>query len=98
MSVFGQSARKNSRFIIGVTDRIKPLTHQKKMKIKCVGILGMNRVLKNLDEGCPSILRVISEVKEQSMSFDAFSYGLIVRDISTLSVRKQYNDSARFSN
>lgn len=89
---------KNSRFIIGVTDRVKPLTHQKMMKIKCGGILGMNRVLKDLDEDCPSILGVISEVKEQFVSFDAFPYGQIVRDISTFSVRKKCNDSARVSN
>ena len=79
----------NSRFIFSVTDTSLPLTHQNMMKIKCGGLIGINRVICSKEQIKPSVIKTKSLIKHEYGSFDKFPFGQIIRDISTFKVRNK---------
>lgn len=78
----------NTRFILGVSNKDNPLTHQQYMKIKCGGMVGMQRVLELGSEALPSVTVISAHIMKQYGSLADFPYGEIVRDIAGFSHRK----------
>lgn len=83
----------NTRFILGVSNKDKLLTHQQYMKIKCGGIQGMQRVLNPGEEDLPSVTDISAHIIRQYVSLADFPYGEIVRDIANFSHRKSAKKS-----
>ncbi len=78
----------NARFILGVSNKDQPLTHQQYMKIKCGGMEGMHRVLKLETNELPLVTKISEYTIKQYGSLEDFPYGEIVRDIANFSHRK----------
>jgi len=53
--------REKSRFVLGLSHADSELTHMQLMKIRCGGLLGMQRILMDERETCevPDVLRLI---------------------------------------
>ena len=80
--------KTNSRFILGVMDNEHELTHAQLMKIRCGGLLGMQRVL-NIDcDKIVNIRNVIECVTTKYGSVNDFPYDEIVQDIKQFKYRK----------
>lgn len=78
----------NTRFILGVTSENIELTHAHLMKIRCGGLLGMQRVL-NIESNQPVNVRdVIDKSIKEYGSIDRFPYNEIVQDIKNFKHRK----------
>jgi len=80
--------KENARFILNLNDTDTQINHAQAMKIKCGGILGMQRMLKPGPDETPSIVDIIVRASEQHGDLDHFPYGEIVRDISIFNHRK----------
>lgn len=78
----------SARFILGVNNDNKELTHAQIMKIRCGGLLGIKRVF-NIDSTQPVDVRdVIDKVIKEHGSIESFPYSEIVQDIKNFKHRK----------
>jgi hypothetical protein len=80
------SLKENSRFVLGLHDDPDLLTHAQLMKIRCGGLLGMQRVLE-LGDHKPDVRTVIDKVNERFESVDSFPFNEIMPDIKHFSHR-----------
>lgn len=64
------------------------LTHAQFMKIRCGGLLGMQRVLKLDIEKKVVVRDVIDSAERKYGSLDSFPYNEIVQDIKRFKLRK----------
>lgn len=80
--------KKNTRFILGIKDEMCELTHAQLMKIRCGGLLGMQRVLKLDTEKKVVVRDVIDSVEKEYGSINSFPYNEIVQDIKCFTHRK----------
>lgn len=83
-----EAFKENTRFILGVKSENVELTHAHLMKIRCGGLLGMQRVL-NIDSNQPLNVRdVIDKTIEDYGNIENFPYNEIVQDIKNFKHRK----------
>jgi len=90
-----QLLKKNARFTLNLSDTDTQISHAQAMKIKCGGVLGMQRILKPASNQVPSIVDIIDQTRERYGSIDTFPYGEIIRDITGFSHRKLKRDKGR---
>jgi len=79
---------KNSRFIIGSNNGADELTHAQSMKIRCGGLIGMQRVLFD-DDATPNVRKVISSTTKRYNQLSLFPYHEVITDIQHFSHRKK---------
>lgn len=78
--------KKNSCFVLGISDSDIELTHAQLMKIRCGGLLGMRRVLK-AGEHLPDVVDIINQTELQFGSLTDFPFSEIMPDIKAFSHR-----------
>lgn len=78
----------NTRFILGIKSENDELTHAHLMKIRCGGLLGLQRVL-NIESGrLVNVRDVIDKIIKDYSSIAGFPYNKIVQDIKDFKYRK----------
>ena len=82
--------KEQSRFILGLGANENELTHMQLMKIRCGGLLGMQRVLSEVKEA-PDVLVIMELAQLEYGELLAFPFNEIVRDIKIFSHRKKRN-------
>ena len=80
--------KEKSRFILGITSNEIELTHMQLMKIRCGGLLGMQRILSDINEA-PEVLNIIELSKEKYGDMRNFPFNEIVQDIKGFSHRNK---------
>ncbi|MFV2060319.1 MAG: hypothetical protein ACC653_06505 [Gammaproteobacteria bacterium] len=78
-----------SGFILGFKPHEVELTHAQSMKIRCGGIIGMQRVLNVNVDSTPVIPDVLDASSNQYQTVTDFPFNEIVQDIKTFSHRKK---------
>ena len=81
--------RERSRFVLGSRNEDSELTHAQSMKIRCGGLLGMQRVLGLDTVVAPSVLEVIAAIRARYADLAGFPFNEIVKDIQAFSHRKK---------
>jgi len=81
--------KQQSRFVLGLASDQAQLTHAQSMKIRCGGLLGMQRVLQLSASDRPDVIDMITGAAQQFGQLSAFPFNEIVRDISRFSHRKK---------
>ena len=80
--------KQKSHFILGITQLESELTHMQLMKIRCGGLMGMQRVLIG-NTSVPNVLETMSLSEQRYGSVAEFPFSEIVRDIKEFSHRKK---------
>jgi len=81
--------KDKSRFILGISHSDQELTHMQLMKIRCGGLIGMQRVLSDHVGGIPDVLVLIKQANIKFGNIMAFPFNDVVRDIKEFSHRKK---------
>lgn len=81
--------KERSRFVLGTRNQDSELTHAQSMKIRCGGLLGMQRVLGLESVAAPSVLDVIAATRARYGDLAGFPFNEIVKDIQAFSHRKK---------
>lgn len=81
--------RRRSRFVLGLSDRSDLLTHAQLMKIRCGGLLGMQRMLQPEAAQTPSVVALIDAARRVYGDLGAFPFSDIVPDMQAFSHRKR---------
>ena len=81
--------REKSRFVLGLSRADSELTHMQLMKIRCGGLLGMQRILMNETgaSGTPNVLQLIQLAEQRYGEVDNFPFSEIVSDIQSFKHR-----------
>ncbi len=79
--------KQHSRFVLGRLDEAGELTHAQSMKIRCGGVLGMQRLLQPTATGAPQVPELILAAKAEFNSLDQFPFDRIMQDIRSFSHR-----------
>ncbi len=82
--------KEKSRFVLSLTDTEEELTHQQLMKIRCGGLLGMQRLLVEDIQDKPDVLDMQNQAIDAYGDIKNFPFSEIVRDIKDFSHRKKY--------
>ncbi len=82
--------REKSRFVLGISNSSEELTHLQLMKIRCGGLLGMQRLLTEGPQTCPNVIEIQQKARDVYGDIGAFPFSEIVRDIKDFSHRKKY--------
>lgn len=83
-----EAFKLNTRFILGVNSENTELTHAQLMKIRCGGLLGMQRVLNIASQQPVEVRDVIDKTIKNHCSIESFPYNEIVQDIKNFKHRK----------
>ncbi|MFK5894604.1 MAG: hypothetical protein QM504_15390 [Pseudomonadota bacterium] len=81
--------KEQSRFILSLSLHDQELTHMQLMKIRCGGLLGMQRVLSDDCNDVPDVLDIQNQTVEKYGEVNKFPFNDIVRDIKDFSHRKK---------
>jgi len=81
--------KEHSSFIVGLNKQQTEITHAQAMKIRCGGILGMQRVMKIKIGSVPVITEILTSCKQHYGEFKNFPFNEIVQDIKNFSHRKK---------
>lgn len=81
--------REKSRFVLGITDDGSEMTHTQLMKLRCGGLLGMQRVFNSDDEKLASIREIIAKTESVYGDVEKFPFSEIMRDIKEFNHRKK---------
>ena len=85
--------REKSLFVLGIAHDDDELTHAQLMKIRCGGLLGMQRVLgQDVDES-PVVREIVAGAEARYGDVVQFPFSEIVRDIKAFSHRHKIHDS-----
>lgn len=79
--------KQKSRFILGLNSAKTELTHAHSVKIRCGGLLGMQRHLEITVGQAPLIRDVINAAEARYGRIDDFPYDKIIQDINNFSHR-----------
>ena len=79
--------KRQSRFVLGISEADRMLTHAQMMKIRCGGLQGMQRVLGLSADKPPAVREVIDAADEQYGQVADFPFDRIVQDIQGFSHR-----------
>ncbi len=85
------SLKNNSSFILGFDTTETLLTHSQSMKIRCGGILGMQRVMDIGINSPPVIPDIIATAELLYNEASNFPFNEIVQDIKLFSHRKKHH-------
>lgn len=85
---------EQSRFILGLSDTRGELPHTHLMKVRCGGILGMQRVLQITPDQPPAVVDIIDKARMQYGAVEDFPFNEIVQDIKGFSHRNKSRDRA----
>jgi len=80
--------KEKSHFVLGITQHEDELTHMQLMKIRCGGLIGMQRVLTG-NTDVPDVLETMRLAGQRYGSVTEFPFSEIVRDIKEFSHRKK---------
>lgn len=83
-----EAFKSNTRFILGVKNEYVELTHAQLMKIRCGGLLGMQRVLGLESKESVEIRDVIDKSINNYGNLNSFPYKEIIQDIKKFKHRK----------
>ena len=86
--VLDDAFKINTRFILGMIDEEEELTHAQLMKIRCGGLIGMQRVLGFDPEQPVNVREVIDKTISNYGEIENFPYNEIVQDIKNFKHRK----------
>lgn len=81
--------KQQSRFVLGLASDDAQLTHAQLMKIRCGGLLGMQRLLQPSITENPCVRDMITGAEQRFGQLSAFPFNDILRDISSFSHRKK---------
>jgi len=81
--------KEQSRFILGISHAEQALTHMQLMKIRCGGLLGMQRVISGEVGVIPDVLNVMHQAEVKYGDVLTFPFNEVVRDIKEFSHRKK---------
>jgi hypothetical protein len=81
--------QNNSRFVLGLGHDDVELLHAQLMKIRCGGLLGMQRVLAPGGDEPPAVREIIDKANASYGDVSQFPFNEIVRDIRAFSHRKK---------
>lgn len=81
--------KEKSRFVLGLPHQDTELTHMQLMKIRCGGLLGMQKNLSAQPSDIPDVLETIQLAKDKYGDLAQFPYSEIVRDIKEFTHRKR---------
>ncbi|RDH85915.1 MAG: hypothetical protein DIZ80_00110 [endosymbiont of Galathealinum brachiosum] len=81
--------KEQSRFILGLNQHEQALTHMQLMKIRCGGLLGMQRILSDQLDEVPDVLGVKHLAEQKYGDVSNFPFNEIVRDIKDFTHRKK---------
>lgn len=81
--------KKYSRFVLGLSRDDVELTHAQLMKIRCGGLMGMQRLLKMTAGTPPAVTDVIAAAESQYGEIERFPFNEVVKDIQAFSHRKK---------
>jgi len=81
--------KEQSRFILGISQSDQALTHMQLMKIRCGGLLGMQRVISGTVDRTPDVLNVMHQAETLYGDVLSFPFNEVVRDIKEFSHRKK---------
>lgn len=81
--------KEQSRFILGISQPEQELTHMQLMKIRCGGLIGMQRVISGQLDSPPDVLNVMHQAEIMYGDVLAFPFNEVVRDIKEFSHRKK---------
>lgn len=73
--------KENSRFALGIRNLDQALTHAQLMKIRCGGLLGMQRVMKQSGDECIDIVSLVQAILTHYGVFENFPFSEILNDI-----------------
>jgi len=81
--------KEQSRFILGISQANQELTHMQLMKIRCGGLIGMQRILSDQVDAIPDVLNIMHQAEIKYGDVLAFPFNEVVRDIKEFSHRKK---------
>ncbi|MCW8933589.1 MAG: hypothetical protein OQK98_02585 [Gammaproteobacteria bacterium] len=81
--------KKQSCFILGISKPDQELTHMQLMKIRCGGLIGMQRVISAQPDTIPDVLNVMQQAEIMYGNVLDFPFNEVVRDIKEFSHRKK---------
>lgn len=81
--------KEQSRFILGISQPDQELTHMQLMKIRCGGLIGMQRVISGQLDNAPDVLNIMHQAEVMYGDVLAFPFNQVVRDIKEFSHRKK---------
>jgi hypothetical protein len=84
--------KKNARFSLSLSNTDDQISHAQAMKIKCGGLLGMQRILEPGTDAPPSVVDIIATARERYGSLEDFPFGEIIRDIAGFNHRSRKGD------
>lgn len=88
--------KEKSLFVLGISQHEENLTHMQLMKIRCGGLIGMQRLLSpdnTSDRIIPDVLQTIALAEQRFGSINEFPFNEIVRDIKEFSHRTKRQKS-----
>jgi hypothetical protein len=80
--------KEKSRFALGLSEEVE-LTHAQLMKIRCGGLLGMQRLLQHELDRPPVVRETISETEARYGDIENFPFNEIMKDIQGFRHRKR---------
>jgi len=80
--------KEKSRFVLGISQHEKEFTHMQLMKIRCGGLIGMQKILQHRINEAPDVLEIMQKAKQNYGSLEGFPFSDIVREIKLFSHRK----------
>lgn len=84
--------KTNARFVLGMSDNETELSHAQLMKIRCGGLLGMQRVLDPGNAKPPVVREIIAAVEMRYGDVENFPFNDIVKEIQAFSHRKRRSE------
>ena len=81
--------KEQSRFILGISHPEQELTHMQLMKIRCGGLIGMQKLLQHNTDDVPDVLEIMLKAEQTFGSLDEFPFSDIVREIKVFTHRNR---------
>ena len=83
--------KEKSRFVLGLSSQEDELTHMQLMKIRCGGLIGMQRILMDTSTATsvPDVLTIMHSAEQNYGSVAEFPFSEIVKDIQEFCHRKK---------
>lgn len=78
--------KQKSRFVFAVSSHNEALTHAQMMKIRCGGLIGMQRVL-SFGDDVPDVWKIIEQIESRYNNLADFPYSEIMPDIKVFKHR-----------
>ena len=87
--------KHNSKFVLGISSDDVQLTHTQLMKIRCGGLMGMQRLFNQIGDQPPTVLELINQAEQQFGDIENFPFQEIVRDIKAFNHRNKFKHKSK---